>query len=95
MSTAADDSHDENYISMAPSAAIRVKSNWTSKCVYWLQTGNMHYKLIHDMDWTCCNMECCLCTSEVNNITLLNNLNNHSMCSGEFKLATFQSLPHM
>ena len=31
MSTAADDSHDENYISMAPSAAIRVKSHWTGE----------------------------------------------------------------
>ena len=94
MSTAADDSHDENYISMAPSAAIRVKSHWTGKsAVTCVQvetcTSNMY--------WTCCNMECCALVnmSQKAPAQQLEFVNKHSMCSGKFKLATFQSLPHV
>ena len=89
MSTAADDSHDENYISMAPSAAIRVKSHWTGK-------GAVACVQLH-MYWTCCNVECCALVNMSQKVPAqqLEVLNKHSMCSGKFKLATFQSLPHV
>ena len=43
VSTAADDSHDENYISMAPSAAVRVKSHWMGESPWQQSLG---YRLL-------------------------------------------------